>query len=154
MLNYPVIGSGPDTFINIFPHHDLINKLRFYEYAYETVDKAHNLYIQTWITTGGVSALALVFLFGNYIVRAFVSLVKSKGESRFSYGLRLGLLAGISAFCVSSLATDSTIGSAGVFYVLLGLGYATNSAAFNIAKSSAESTTATQSKSPAPRPER
>jgi hypothetical protein len=126
MLKYPIIGSGPDTFVNVFPHHDILAKLRFYDNPNTTVDKAHNLYIQTWITTGGISALALIFLFGNYLVRAFLSLIKSKGEDRFSYGLRLGLLAGIAAFCVSSMSTDSTIGSSGVFYVLLGLGYATN----------------------------
>jgi hypothetical protein len=33
MLKYPVTGSGPDTFINVFPHHDLISKLRVYENA-------------------------------------------------------------------------------------------------------------------------
>jgi O-antigen ligase len=126
MLKYPVIGSGPDTFFSVFPNHDLYGKLRFFDNPNTIVDKAHNLYIQTWITTGGVSALALIFLFGNYIVRAFISLIKSKGEGRFNYGIRLGLLAAVTAFCVSSMATDSTVGSTGVFYVLLGLGYASN----------------------------
>jgi O-antigen ligase len=154
MLRYPLVGSGPDSFINEFPNHDLLAKLRFFDNAYELVDKAHNLYIQTWITTGGISALALIFLFGNYIARAFVSLVKSKGEGRFSYGLRLGLLAGISAFCVSSLATDSTIASTAVFYVLLGLGYAANGADFDLTKTTAEAKKPAQSKSPARRPAR
>ena len=52
--------------------------------------------------------------------------MKTKDEPMFSYKMRLGLLAGVSAFCISSMSTDSTIGSTGVFFVLLGLGYGMN----------------------------
>jgi hypothetical protein len=126
MLEYPVIGSGPDSFINVFPQHDVIGKLRFYRNPYIIVDKAHNIYIQTSITTGGLSLLAILFMYGFYIITTFVSLVRSKDESKALFGLRLGLLAGVTAYCVAGLATDSTIGSTGVFYTILGLGYAVN----------------------------
>jgi len=122
-----IIGSGPDTYTFVFPQNDLIGKLRFMEAPYTTVDKAHNIYLQTWITTGGISALALIFLFGYYILTSFMSILRSHMEEGiFLFGLRFGLLAGISAFCVSAMATDSTIGSSGVFYVMLGLGYGIN----------------------------
>jgi hypothetical protein len=123
-----LIGSGPDTFINVFPQHDMVGKVQNFDRTpYHIVDKAHNLYIQTWITSGGVSALALVFLFGHFMYVTFMSLVrKQQGDTRFGYGLRLGLLAAAAAFCVASLATDSTVGSTGVFFVLLGLGYGVN----------------------------
>jgi len=129
MPSRTLIGSGPDTFINVFPQHDIVAKQRYFRNPYIIIDKAHNLFIQTWITTGGISAIALFALFGFYIFTTFWSLVKTKNEPTFSYGLRLGLLAGISAFCVSSMATDSTIGSTGVFFVLLGLGYGMNAIA-------------------------
>ena len=119
-----IIGSGPDTFTLVFPQHDFIGKMRFHPHPYLLIDKAHNLYMQAWVTTGGISALALIFLFGHYLITSFMAVVRSRmKEGAFIFGLRFGLLAGISAFCMSAMATDSTIGSSGVFYLLLGLGY-------------------------------
>ena len=127
MPSRTLIGSGPDTFINVFPHHDMAGLQLSFNNPYQIVDKAHNLFIQTWIGTGGISAIALFALFAHYLLITFWSVIKSKGETLFSYGLRLGLLAGISGFVMSSMATDSTIGSTGVFFVLLGMGYGINS---------------------------
>jgi len=123
-----VIGSGPDTYTMIFPQNDVLGKASFiHEGPYTPIDKAHNVYMQTWITTGGISALALIFLFGYYLFTTFVALVRSGfKEGAYLFGLQFGLLVGISGFCVSAFATDSTIGSSGVFYLLLGLGYGVN----------------------------
>ncbi|MCL1842739.1 MAG: O-antigen ligase family protein [Defluviitaleaceae bacterium] len=126
MPSRTLIGSGPDTFINVFPTHDMAANQQFFLNPYHTVDKAHNLIIQTWITTGGISAVALLALFAHYLFTTFRSLIKSKGEPLACYGLRLGLLCGVSAYVMSSMATDTTIGSTGVFFVLLGVGYGLN----------------------------
>jgi len=127
-----IIGTGPDTFFSgVFPWHDIIGRQISFGNPYIKVDKAHNLFLQTWITTGGISAIALFLLFGHYLLTTFRGLVTSKNnknnrEDIFGFGLRLGLLAGIAAFVMSSNATDSTIGSTGVFFVLLGIGYGLN----------------------------
>jgi len=122
-----IIGSGPDTYTMVFPQNDILGKSRFLETPYTPVDKAHNIYMQTWITTGGISALALIFLFGYYLFTSFIALVRSRlKEGMLLFGIQFGFLVGISAFCISAFATDSTIGSSGVFYLLLGLGYGVN----------------------------
>jgi len=127
MPSHAIIGSGPDTYVMVFPQNDILAKARFIENPYTPVDKAHNIFLQTWITTGGISALALMFLFGHYIFTTFMALVRSRiKEGSFLFGLQYGLLVGIGAFCISIMATDSTIGSSGVFYVLFGLGYGVN----------------------------
>jgi hypothetical protein len=123
---YWFIGSGPDSFVNVFPQYDVIGKMQSLGDPNQVNDKAHNLYMQTWITKGGIAALALMFLFGHYLLTTFLSLVRGKAASRFIYGLQLGLLASVGAFCAASMGTDSTIGSTGVFFVLLGLGYGVN----------------------------
>jgi len=120
------IGYGPDTFINIFPKYEMPALQRFFNSPFIIVDKAHNIVIQTWISTGGISAILLVSLLMFYLFTTFRSLVKTKNEPIFSYGLRLGLLCGISAYFMSSMATDTTIGSTGVFFVLLGVGFGLN----------------------------
>jgi O-antigen ligase len=121
-----VLGNGPDTFVNVFPHYDRLGVIYSGLPGNTRVDKAHNIYLHTWIGNGGIATLAMIFLFGYYILTTFVSLVRTKGDTTLIHGLRLGLLAGISAFAVASLATDSTIGSTGVFFVLLGMGYGLN----------------------------
>jgi hypothetical protein len=126
MVKHMFIGSGSDTFINEFPQDDIIGKLRFMSNPYMIVDKAHNLYIQTGITTGGVSLLALLFLFVYYMFTAFWQLLTQRQMSASNFGLRLGVLAAVVSYSVSSMTTDSTIPSASMFWVLLGLGYALN----------------------------
>ncbi|MDR1665407.1 MAG: O-antigen ligase family protein [Clostridiales bacterium] len=126
-LAHSLLGSGSDSFINEFPQHDVIGKANVYGDPYIMVDKAHNLYIQTFVTTGGVSALALILLFGHYLFTAFISLIKSN-EPPAAFWRNLAILSSVAAFAASSLSTDSTIGSSGVFWVILGLGYAMNSA--------------------------
>jgi len=127
MPAHAIIGSGPDTYTFVFPQHDVIGKMRFHEHPTVPIDKAHNLFLHTWVTTGGISVLALMFLFGYYLFTTFVSIVRSRmKEGVFIFGLRFGLLAGISAYCVAAMSTDSTIGSSGVFYLLLGLGFGVN----------------------------
>ena len=119
-----IIGTGPDSFVNVFPQHDVLGKLMFYNNPYIMVDKAHNIFIQTWITSGGIAAIALFALFGHFAFTTFMDLIKTKKMPIGLYGLRLGILCAVSAFVVSGMATDSTIGSTGVFFVILGMGYA------------------------------
>ena len=117
------IGSGSDTFLIRFPTHDIISNYRYFNVPYMLVDKAHNLYLQTAITTGVVSALAIMALFAHFILTTFWSLIKHQGHDDM-FWLRLGILASVSAYSVSSLSTDSTVSSAPMFWIVLGIGYA------------------------------
>lgn len=120
-----IIGSGSDTFLLRFPTHDIIGNARYHGFPYMLVDKAHNLYLQTALTTGMISALALIALFAYFISTSFYSLIKSPTTQK-SFYLRLGILASVSAFSVSSLSTDSTVSSTPMFWIILGMGYAIN----------------------------
>ncbi|MCL1987949.1 MAG: O-antigen ligase family protein [Firmicutes bacterium] len=122
-----LIGQGSDTFVLLFPNHDMVSKLRYFGNSHMIVDKAHNLYLQTAVTTGVISALALIGLFGFYIITTFISLINhDKKRDKISFWLRLGLLASVSAFSVSSLSTDSTVSSTPMFWIIIGLGFAIN----------------------------
>ncbi|MCL2360350.1 MAG: O-antigen ligase family protein [Defluviitaleaceae bacterium] len=127
MSSRVILGSGPDTFTQVFPQEDIVAKMFLFPSPYVRIDKAHNVFLQTWITTGGISALALIFLFAYYLLTTFISLVCSKmEEGSFVFALRFGLLTGIAAYILGAMSTDSTIGSSGVFYLLLGLGFGLN----------------------------
>ena len=118
-----IIGSGSDTFIMRFPQHDIISKVRYFGNPNITVDKAHNLYLQTAITTGLISALALIALFGYYIISTFFILIRKNSQN---FWLRLGILAAVVAYSIGSLSTDSTVSSAPMFWIILGMGFALN----------------------------
>ena len=122
-----LIGRGSDTFLLLFPTHDMIGNLRYHGNTNMLVDKAHNLYLQTAVTTGMVSALALIAIFGYYILTTFWSIVRhSNNEPKTTFWLRLGILASVSAFSVSSLSTDSTVSSTPMFWIIIGIGFALN----------------------------
>ena len=134
-----LLGSGSDTFLLQFPTHDKLSNYRYFDTPFMLVDKAHNLYLQTAVTTGIISALALIALFGYYIITTFWSLVKGSNRdsdkspdknldkrSNENFWLRLGILASVCAFSISSLSTDSTVSSTPMFWIILGMGFALN----------------------------
>ena len=125
-----LIGRGSDTFLLQFPTHDLISNYRYFQNPYILVDKAHNLYLQTAVTTGIISALALIAIFGYYILTTFWSFIRSKDDEYF--WLRLGILASVSAFSISSLSTDSTVSSTPMFWIIIGIGFALNRRETNV----------------------
>ncbi|MCL2189224.1 MAG: O-antigen ligase family protein [Defluviitaleaceae bacterium] len=120
-----IFGTGPDSYVYTFPQHDLVGKRQGMDgNPYKIVDKAHNIYLHTWVGNGGIATLALIFVFGHFLLTTLLYLIRTAGTGQLSdYGLRLGLLAVIVAYGTASLATDSTVASTGVFFVLLGAGY-------------------------------
>ena len=117
-----ILGSGSDTFMLVFPTHDIIGSARYHGNPNILVDKAHNLYLQTAVTTGVISTVALIALFGYFIVTSFFSVIKIQPADGV-FWLRLGILASVSAFSVSSLSTDSTVSSTPIFWLIIGIGF-------------------------------
>ncbi|MCL2664325.1 MAG: O-antigen ligase family protein [Defluviitaleaceae bacterium] len=130
MLKNVFIGTGPDTFINAFPQRDPVGKLMYFNNPFIIVDKAHNLYIQTGVTTGGMSLLALLFLFAYFCFASFKSILQTGGAvvtvKPGLIPLRAGIFCGAVAYFVASMSTDSTVTSAPVFWIIIGLGFALN----------------------------
>jgi len=122
----PIFGSGPDTYALVFPQHDIIGKLQFLGNPYIIVDKPHNVLLQTGINTGIISLVAMIFIFGWYMITTFISVIggQSVRETKWMFGLRIAILAGVCGFVVASLNTDSTVSISPVFWLVLGMGVA------------------------------
>lgn len=115
-----LIGSGPDTFALGFPQTDLRGKTRFLGNPYVIVDKPHNQYLQIAINTGVLSlgafvALVLIYLFST------VKTVFAEKDPVLN-ALRAAFAAGITAYLVTALTTDSTVAVAPIFWIMLGVG--------------------------------
>ena len=118
-----LLGSGPDTFAVAFPQHDILGKVQSFGDPYMLVDKAHNFYIQTGVTTGLFSLAALLFIFIRYIAGCLKSLLSRKMRDLPQFALLLGLFAGICGYLVCSMSTDSTVSVAPLFWAALGMGF-------------------------------
>ena len=121
-----ITGSGPDSFIIEFPQDDIIGKIRTFGTPYIVVDKAHNLFLQTGVNTGVISMLALLFIFGWYIIANFVSIMKgmAQNEDKWIFAMRIAILAGVCGYAAASMSTDSTVAVSPVFWTVLGMGVA------------------------------
>ncbi len=124
MADYWFTGIGPNAFIIAFPNNDFVGSKRVGG-STTLVDKPHNVFLQIYIQTGGISAIAYAFLWAYYIVCALINLFKRKKMTSLMW-INVGLMSAMVSFAVSGITNDSVIGSQVIYWVLLGLGFAIN----------------------------
>lgn len=119
-----IIGSGVDTFVFEFPQNDVRSKLNYLGNPYVIIDKPHNMLLQIGINTGLISLVVILVLFVLYIVQTIKAVVRDKEQELNA--IRLALLAGVIAYIVAGLTTDSVVSVAPVFWTMLGAGFGAN----------------------------
>lgn len=128
MMNTLLLGHGADTYCIYFPHYDYTGKYNsgtFSDNINIVVDKPHNMYMGAIIGTGGISMLALILLWGIYLVQSFLIYRKETYTSFIAYA-GVGIFLGICGFLVSGLVNDSSVSVMPMFYGLLGTGISIN----------------------------
>ncbi len=121
-----LLGHGPDTFAYYFPQNDFKGKLISFENPNIFVDKPHNMYFQIATNTGVVSLIAfLVFVFW-YIGSSFKLYFVPKKEDSFYYITGSACVVSVIGFLVAGLANDSNVNVSPIFWILLGVGFASN----------------------------
>lgn len=123
-----LLGHGADTFCIFFPHDDYVGKYNsgtFSNNVNIVVDKPHNMYFGMIIGTGGISMLALLVLWGIYIIQSFLIYGKETFSSFIAF-TGAGIFFGICGFLASGLVNDSSVSVMPMFYGLLGTGIAIN----------------------------
>lgn len=120
------LGYGPDTFAAYFPQNDIIGKMyAYYGDMWQIVDKPHDLYLQIALNTGVISLLAVLMLFGLYIVRSFRIFVNNEFED-FLTQVGIAVFVAIIGYLGAAFFNDSIVSVAPVFWVLFGLGVSIN----------------------------
>ncbi len=121
-----ILGRGPDCFPFYFPQDEYLAKILYYsDGPFTLIDKPHSKYLQIAISTGIVSLLLLLALFGSFLFRGFVTAAR-KGLDGFYSSHSLAILAGIVGYLTAAFFNDSVVSVAPVFWVLLGLGIGCN----------------------------
>ena len=127
LTDHLILGAGRDCFVYEFPNDDYVGK-RYMGYDTQTVTKPHNMYFQIWIQDGLIALLALLFLYGLFIVRAFKLCYGKKrstpGTGIDPHGFVIISAVSTTGYMIVGLANDSTITSSAIFWLMLGCGYA------------------------------
>ncbi len=120
-----VTGHGADTYAMYFPQEDVVGKFMHLGSSHRIVDKPHNLFLQQAINTGIISLLALLVLWGGYLLEGFKLYFKSDFES-WQAKIGVAVMAAVTAYLVTGIFNDSVVSVAPVFWVLLGTGIGIN----------------------------
>lgn len=121
-----LLGAGPDTFIVEFPQNDLLGKYWAYGTTNMIVDKPHNLYLQIFLSDGGIAFLAFLAITVLYLLDS-IHLYALKHTYQVSQIFGAAVCLGIIGYLFAGFFNDSIICVAPVFWILLGVGVAINS---------------------------
>lgn len=123
LKDYILVGSGPDTYPEVFPQNDYAGKIVYSDMPDRIIEKGHNDYLTKWVHTGLISVIAMVIFYGIVIYKGGKYYLFSKENQVFDWKYRLGLgcyLACIS-YMIAGLFNDSTIQTAPLFWIFMGL---------------------------------
>jgi hypothetical protein len=119
----PILGYGSDTLAYYFPQND-INKIAGID-SYDTlITKPHNFYIDMAYGSGIPALLAMLALFMMHFYHTSRRLLQADRNRAIIFPAALFLF--FCAFTVQWLVNDSVIGSAAIFWTLLGAGVSIN----------------------------
>lgn len=125
LKNCFAVGYGADTFVYEFPQTDYLAKYYAYGSFDMTVDKVHNLYLQTMISNGLIALIAMLFIFVWYLVDCF-RLYALKKEYRTEQIYGAAVMLAVVGYLAAGMFNDSVVSVAPVFWILLGVGFALN----------------------------
>ena len=124
-----VWGAGPDTFEQFFPNNDYAAKA-VCDLDNVIYNRPHNWFLQMASETGVLSALLIIAFLLIYIVKMFRENAKEVNDNKeYSASLtrmvlKYGCFTAIIAYLMISMANDSMVVVAPVFWTILGIGYA------------------------------
>jgi O-antigen ligase len=86
-----------------------------------TVDKAHNIFLQTGINYGVPAMLSLFFMMLYFIIVGINSFIR-KGEASETWIQGFACLLSVCGYIVSVMFTDSVVSVTPIFYMIFGMG--------------------------------
>ena len=120
------IGHGADTYALHFPNNDYVGKFLGFTSTNTIVDKPHSMYLQSAVNTGVLSVLAMLVLFGMYIVQSFKAYFFKRDYHDFMDTAGLGIFMAVMVYLFTGISNDSLVSVAPVFWTLLGMGFILN----------------------------
>lgn len=123
LKDYLFVGSGPDTFAEVYPQNDYVGKMIYAENPGRIMERAHNDYLMRWVQTGLLSLICLLVFYGMFFKKCLPYYKTSTLESTDSQ-LGFGCMLGCIGYLVCCFFSDSTLYTTPIFYVFIGLALA------------------------------
>lgn len=126
LKDYIFLGSGPDTFAEVYPQNDYIGKAVYAENPGRIMEGAHNDYLMRWVQTGFLSLAALLVFYGIFLKKCFAYYRKCPLDTmgqRLGFGCFLGCV----GYLVCSFFSDGMLYTTPVFFVFAGIALAAGS---------------------------
>ncbi len=120
LSSYWLTGSGPDTFLLVFPQQDRVGKAVYCRERYTIIEKPHSMYLQIAVQNG-IPALIVFLLFcGGCFVESFCCLKREK-EQREKEGIALAALVASICYLLCGFFVDSAVQISPLFWTFLAL---------------------------------
>lgn len=119
-----VLGSGPDTFLLVYPQEDYL-QMRTNGFEHQVMTRPHSMYLQTGVQTGVLSLLCLLAFFGWYALWSLRLYCFRRLDTK-EEGFGTAAFIGSVGYMVSGISNDSMVVTAPVFWGMIGLGIAAN----------------------------
>ena len=120
LKHYIIVGSGPDTFAEVYPQDDYVGKMIYSESTARIIEGAHNDYLMRWVQTGLVSLISILVFYVLFFVKCFRHYSRCS-MNRLDEKLGFGCFLGCNAYMVCSIFSDSTLYTTPIFYIFIGI---------------------------------
>ncbi|MCD8039442.1 MAG: O-antigen ligase family protein [Lachnospiraceae bacterium] len=111
-----LLGSGQDSFAAVFPNDDYLGMARW-GYKDMIITKPHCMYMQIAVQSGLCSLIMLVIFWAAY----FIIIMRDKRQSQYS-AISKSIAIGVLGYLLTGLTNDSNVGTAPLFWAILGIG--------------------------------
>lgn len=124
LKKYIILGIGANNYVLAYPQNDYLYHINLGSATTYDV-KAHCWPLQQWVENGLLATLCLLGFYLWYVVQS-VRIYRRADLKDPTVLLGFGIFLGTMAYMFASLANDSNVNTAPVFWVVLGLGFAMN----------------------------
>lgn len=117
-----VLGTGPDTFLQVFPQNDYVARANLgYGFFSEILTNAHSLYLHTALQTGVISLLCMLIFVGIYLKRTWNMYVHKEIYDKTDK-LGIACFLGSVGYLICGLTFSSSVCTTPIFVILMGCG--------------------------------
>lgn len=131
LKHYLFVGSGPDTFAEVYPQDDYVGKLIYAGNAGRIIEGAHNSYLMCFVQTGFLSLVSFLVFAVCFLKRGF-GYYRNCELKTIKERLGFGCYLGCAGYLVCGIFSDYTLYTTPVFFIFAGIALAASSQRKNI----------------------
>ncbi len=117
---YLLIGSGPDTFAEVYPQYDYAGKIVYSDRPDMVIEKAHNDYLTKWVQTGMISVICILVFYIN-VIRKGLKTYRRQNMAELRFRIGFGCYLACISYMIANLFNDSTLQTSPFFWVFAGI---------------------------------